>query len=337
MKLAVYILCLQTSLIFQCWLPGQETVVSEGDSTLNSSVLTYQTSTEVSSQPVINFYVYLAHLKRTSTRPFRCLYFCSWRKDPEVISSILTNPDHWLGRFARENQLALISWDTTRLLNAGENEIVRSKRLDVLCEHWFETIEKISMEHNLNCRLGLLYGISRGATYAQALAIRKPEFFGGVHTHIGGAFETANPGAYEPLWLVTTGEHDYNRKHSENKFLSLKKAGKFPILKIAEGLKHESRSDINDLGIAFFEYVHDLVERSKKTDRPVSTLHAQILKKSPYTANSQTNRVQMPPPSERDAWTIILPSKTLAEAWPCWTAEHALKQLNNDPAFLQLP
>ena len=247
----------------------------------------------------------------------------------------LKRPDDPLVAFADRNNLAVITWNTAGLLPPGtninsldeESEKLLSQKFDLIADVWLKGIEKVCRENKLPKDNFLLHGISRGSTYAHRLALRHPEKFLAVHTHIASHYEEPTKEASDVIWLVTTGEIDGGYRASREFFLSASKMNYPTLLKAGPGLGHAMRDDIENLSLSFFDYVMDLrrVAESKRKDpqdkADETSSAAGLFRERVATAAFFGDFInhEVYPKSEGE-WVpegqrIMLPTEELADAW----------------------
>ncbi len=219
--------------------------------------------TRMAEIPELNLFVRipgsLNKAKKLEVKGVLC--FCTWQKEDTSLINRLKKPDDPLIAFADRNQLAVITWNTAGLLPPGaniqslsEDEVsALSKKFDQIGEVWLKGIEKVCRDHKIPDQNFLLHGVSRGSTYASRLALRYPEKFLAVHTHIASDYEAPTKKGEKVLWLVTTGEID-GGYGATRKFYEEGLKLDYPILfKAGPSLGHAMRDDIEALSLQFFE------------------------------------------------------------------------------------
>jgi hypothetical protein len=203
-------------------------------------------------------------------------FYSTWQKDPNTLRENLNDDTSWIKRFCEEHNLAIVTWSTEGLINSSQNQLQRELLLNEMCYVWNDSVNDLILKDDDYTGVNLIYGISRGATYAQALVKRYPGRFDGIHVHLCGFFETPGEGQVPengPIWLLSTGEFDFNRRHTFLMADYLSKNGQIPIVKSSINLGHELSSDIDSLSETFFRYVIKLKKERDSTGRPVRELH----------------------------------------------------------------
>ncbi|NRB74258.1 MAG: hypothetical protein HRU46_07865 [Verrucomicrobiales bacterium] len=258
--------------------------------------------------------------------------FCTWQQEDTTLLNRLKRPDDHLVALAERNDLAMITWNTASLVPRGtsifslDEEAMEalSAKYDEIGEYWLEAIEKVCREYKLPRENFFLHGQSRGSVYANRIALRHPDKFLAVHTHIGAHYEEPVEAASDVIWLVTTGEIDGGYAQSRQFFLKGQEQGFPMMIKAGPSLGHRSRDDIELLSHSFFEYVLNLRDRAdlrtetgdEGTVTPAD-LFREDLEKAPYFGDFINHEVY---PKDEGEWVpegqrIKLPNETMANAW----------------------
>lgn len=276
------------------------------------------------SQPEIRLLLRLpeGHVPE-SPRAKGVLAFCTWEQEDASLRKRLMNDGDALVTYARENQLAILTWNTATLWKAGKsfNQISQTERraqdqtFDAVARAWERGVRQLCKEQNLPQTGFLLYGISRGAHWSCRLALRAPERFLAVHIHVANSYDKAFGSSAGPLWLVSSGDLDVGRDNALA-FYRLCQSKKFPIIfKVANGLGHSSSPEIERLRGAFFDYA--LITQQRAGKIPPSTIMLDDLHRAGLTGDLLTQEVyrgaaaDVVPVAQR----VPLPDEKLAKVW----------------------
>lgn len=293
--------------------------------------------TPLQEQPELNLFIRIPGGESKDKKPEvkGVLCFCTWQQEDTSLLNRLKKPDDPLVAFADRNQLAVITWNTAGMLPPGTNingldevaEQELARKFDLIGETWLKGIEKVCRENKLPDKGFLLHGVSRGSTYAHRLALRHPEKFLAVNTHIASHYEDPHEDATDVIWLITTGEIDGGYRASREFFLKAQELGFPTLIKAGPSLGHSMRDDIELLSLTFFDYVLRLDESAAakradpQADGDAKMTAAQLFRERVATAQYFGDFInhEVYPKSEGD-WVpegqrIPLPSEELANAW----------------------
>ena len=194
------------------------------------------------------------------------LCVCLLANKPEDIHWRMQRPStvNGLGRlvaFADTNQLALVSWGSTRgLWNPHQNWTglerkegkILDREFDHAAEAWADAMSHLAKVYNLPHKGYLLWGYSGAAQYAQRLALRKPKLFKAIHIHIASSYDLPVPEGRNMLWCVTTGENENGYMRSLDFLAAASRMGYPIVYKAYPGLGHMGCSSSERLGIECF-------------------------------------------------------------------------------------
>jgi hypothetical protein len=255
------------------------------------------------------------------------LAFCTWDNEARYIRNILNgrwkDPEGFRARlvnYAAQNNLAVVTWTNYAKRKAIDKrrgieelppqEAVKTVRaFDPVSQGWRRGIQELIREHTLPDRQWLLYGMSRGAQWAQQVALREPDLFAAVHLHINSFYEAPNQSAARLRWLVTTGELDSGYPAAKRFFESARELNYPIIFYVHPKLDHKNHPAVERLSTAFFDFnikqLRALAagQSPQSEDRFVGNYFTQE-----YVPWANGARVPAP-------YRVILPSSTIAEAW----------------------
>jgi hypothetical protein len=189
------------------------------------------------------------------------LCICTWKDTPDgVLSNLRSGP---LVNWAQKNGFALVSWSrlkfyTTAISNDEMDDKADrdwSDQFDIAARKWEYSIQELTRKYKLPPGNFLIDGLSGGAQTAHRLALRKPQYFAGIHIHVNSSYDALTPGGKEIAWLVTTGERDFGYQASHRFYYGALELGYPMIYKAGEGLGHSGSPEIDKLTIAFFDYL----------------------------------------------------------------------------------
>jgi hypothetical protein len=253
------------------------------------------------------------------------LAFCTWQGEADSLRRKLSDDADDLVRYAKKNDLALLTWNTATLWKSRKsyNQIDRSERqalrdeFDKVARAWESGVGKLCREQGLPQSGFLLYGISRGAHWSGRLALRIPEMFLAVHIHVANSYDKPARSAAQPLWLVTSGDLDVGRDNALAFYRECRSKGYPMVLKVINGLGHADHPDSVKLRTAFFDYALRLKEDSISKGKPPAALMSAGLDSGSFTGDVLSQEVyrgadgQKVPLSQR----IALPDEGFAKAW----------------------
>lgn len=283
-------------------------------------------ATGLTAQPEITIVLRLPAGHSAETPTARgILAFCTWQKETETLKQRLADDSGALSRFADKHGLALVTWNTETLWKTGRSHdqigraeaAAQRRNFDAVARAWSRGVTAICKEFDLPESGILLYGISRGAHYAQRLALRLPDRFLAVHIHVANSYDKPTSKAGSTLWLVTSGDLDRGRHNALSYYHESRKAGIPMVLKVANGLGHAGSPQIDRLRDAFFEYALRLRMAGENQGRTPAQLMSEALENPPAVGEVLSQQVfpsadaVFVPERQR----IDLPSAELAHAW----------------------
>lgn len=291
--------------------------------------------TKVVEVPELNLFIRTPGSLAKGEVPKGVICFCTWQQEDTTLINRLKSAEDSLVAFADQNQLAMITWNTASLLppdvnvsdltEEAENQL--QEKFTAFGEEWSAAVRKVSHEFKIPEKDMLLYGISRGAAFAYQIAMRYPQRFLAVHTHIGRHYNNELPReAKGTFWLVTTGEVDRGYGDSFDLYSKLKQLGAPVMFKAGESLGHAPRRDIDELGSAFFRYAMQLRSQCEKEksrsragkDTPVSLFHKAVTT-PPWFGDYINQQAVQAGTADADSipieQRIALPTEEIAKAW----------------------
>jgi len=277
------------------------------------------------SQPEIHFFLRLPE-GHTPAHPTAkgVLAFCTWQHRDESLRAAITNERSALVQYAKKNNLALLTWNTSilwksrksfnQLSSREENQLDRI--FDQVAGHWESGALQLCKEQCLPVSGWYLDGFSAGAHWSQRLAVRKSAMFLAVHIHVANSYDRMEPMSLGPLWMLSSGDLDVGRQNTEVFFHSAQKEGFPMILKICNGLGHEGSREVERLRDAFFDYAAGVPKRCAPKVKPAAVMLGDLAS-SGLTGDLLTQMVfrgssaSRIPPAQR----VALPDVKVAKAW----------------------
>ena len=314
------------TIVYCTSLNGDERVVRT-DIAQERGVNIISRNLNIAEHPILRIYVNLIGARDFDGRT-RCFFFCSWKNKHVDLLDDIVKEDEWILKFAKEHNMAVITWNVENLIGSGELIRDRHEVLNLFCSQWVEFVGEVCRLYELELNGGVIYGVSRGATYVQALATRYPDLFSAVSTHIGGFFEDEIIAMSSPDWLLTTGSLDCNRDASLNKFYELRRNGGFPLMKVVDGLGHELSDDVDLLTKEFFNHALTVGGEGKPQRGGYSV--ADVISQKMVTNDSVDEGIDSIPTERR----VYLPSRELSEVWMNLDGKRRFEDLKGGRAFL---
>jgi len=166
----------------------------------------------------------------------------------------------------------------------------------------------------------MLYGFSGGAQIAHRIALRKPDYFSGIHIHVNSSYDTPTPKAKNLVWLVTTGELEYGYPAATRFYQKMIDLGYAVIFKAGENLGHSTNAQINNLSLEFFKYMINFVPDPSNPEWKSPPIDKFYLLRHPIYIGDYLNQVAYPVDKALSnvadrKYMVTLPTKPLAEAW----------------------
>ncbi len=254
--------------------------------------------------------------------------------DPAALRKMLEDGRHSLVRWADEQQMAVLTFDTAKhwksRTSTGELSARQQSefdhRFDRIATVWDRGARVICRRHDLPDDGFFAYGTSRGSHYMHRLVVRHPDRFAAVHLHVPNTFDVAEKGADNICWLITTGLNDPGRDAAEE-YTQEKRAKGWPILFCSFfGMGHESDSRVDAIRRDFFNH---LLSESAPLPDPASSLSAlgggstlaETLRRSiespSWVADSMNGLVYPAAEMEKipELQRVFLPTRSLAAHW----------------------
>lgn len=257
------------------------------------------------------------------------LVYCTWQNDPAELQKFLRNKKHSVVKWADENSLAILTFDTATMWKnrtstdalSPEEKSRQDYRFDRIASVWKRGARGLCKRHGLPEDGFLLSGMSRGAHYAHRLVVRAPDRFDAVHLHIGNSYDLPKKHADRICWLITTGNHDSGFDEAWRYYQTSKEAGHPILFRSFFGMGHGSDQRVEQTRNAFFEYVIESRDDSKtKPGLETLTVAEKLfagIEASPWVADSINELVY--PASRSDeipsGQRIPIPTRALAEQW----------------------
>lgn len=291
---------------------------------VETRLVEHSEKTGVASQPELRFFLRLPE-GHSPDKPLArgVLAICTFLAEDESLRRLVRDDNADLVRYARRNQLALLTWNTATLWQTGKSfdQITREERraqdatFDDVARAWDRGVRELCRENGLPQTGFLMYGLSRGAHWGGRLALRVPERFLAVHIHVANSYEKAVGSAVGPLWMISSGDLDIGRDNALA-FYRLCESKGYPIVfKVANGLGHADSPEIQKLAVAFFDYARHVAKRAG-AERPTDVM-LRDLTSSGLTGDLLTQEVyrgsaaDIVPTSQR----VPLPDEAVARAW----------------------
>lgn len=276
-----------------------------------------------SSDKVMTIFVKLPPGARSGADVSGVFAFCTWESKPESIREVLAGNSGGIGDvlgFAAKHNLAVVSWTTfsgNKAFDKGRSFDEMSRRevakfdqaFNEVARTWRRGVDDLIRDYKLPAGKWLLYGMSRGAQWSHRIALREPDMFAAVHIHINSSYDEPVPEASKIWWLVTTGELEAGYPAAK-RFYAAARALNYPIIFHAQPkLGHENHPDIDRLSRVFFEYVvANLKAAAAGQPASVSERFVGNYFTHEYVPWAQGARVP-------EMYRVILPSRSIAEAW----------------------
>lgn len=264
--------------------------------------------------------------------------FSTWEKEDSTLMNKLKSQDDAAVKFAERNDLAMVTWNTSKLFPGGslqgmnaEQMAIFEARMRQVTLVWDKAIKKLASEFGFPDSGYLLHGFSQGANLGHQMPLFLPSRFLAAHMHVTNRFIPPKPAAHETLWLITTGELDGGYTESWQ-FYQKGSAMNYPMLiKAGANLGHTGRSDITSLGFAFFDYALNLHKQTlaeqdqvqfspKKQEVPTAAQRMRNdLTKAPFFGDF-INHETFPMSEAEQSWVpepqrIAIPTEELAKQW----------------------
>lgn len=256
---------------------------------------------------------------------------CTWDKEPERMRKNLSywnSEFKYLIQFADDNNIAVITWTNFGgyLISTSSDEMTekQSKDYDYIfndrLSEWEIGFRRALHKYNLPRNATMLYGFSGGAQIAHRIALRKPDYFSGIHIHVNSSYDTPTPKAKNLVWLVTTGELEYGYPAATRFYQKMIDLGYAVIFKAGENLGHATNAQINKLSLEFFKYMINFVPDPSNPEWKAPPIDKFYLLRHPIYIGDYLNQVAYPVDKALSnvadrKYMVALPTKPLAEAW----------------------
>ena len=251
------------------------------------------------------------------------LCICTWKDTPDgVMGNLRSGP---LVNWAHKNGFALLSWSRLKFYTTGtsndemDDKADRewSRQFDIAARKWEYSIQELTRKYKLPSKNFLIDGISGGAQTAHRLALRKPEYFAGIHIHVNSSYDELTPGGKNIAWLVTTGEREFGYQASQRFYYGALELGYPMIYKAGEGLGHSGSPEIDKLTLAFFDYLLPFLPDYREKD-PQPKGDPYKLMRQPRYIGDWLNQQAVPFEKRhliQGRYQTALPTREVALAW----------------------
>ena len=190
-----------------------------------------------------------------------------------IVSSDESSFKHLL-RFVDENNLAVITWQSFGgyLIGTSSDEMTekQSKDYDFMfndrLSEWGNGYRRVLHKFTLPKNSAMICGFSGGGQIAHRAALRKPQYFSGIHIHVNSSYNKPTPNAKNIVWLVTTGELEYGYPAATRFYQNMIDLGYAVIFKAGENLGHSTNAQINNFSPEFFKYMINFVPDPSNPD-----------------------------------------------------------------------
>ncbi len=232
-----------------------------------------------------------------------------------------------LVKFADENNLAMLTWTNFKGYKTGisgdemDEERYESydRQFDDRAREWENGYKRICNKFSLPEGNLLYYGLSGGGQMGHRLALRKPQYFAGVHIHVNSSYDVPKPGAEKILWLVSTGTREYGYPAGQRFYRQALELGFHMIFKAQENLGHSSSPEINKLGVEFFEYCLKFIPDPTDDNWQQPPIDKFYLMRHPIYVgdyfNQEAFHVDWAEKYIEPQFMVALPTKDIAQAW----------------------
>ena len=259
------------------------------------------------------------------------LAVCTWESDSDKLKrniSSASGAHKHLVEFADENNLAVMTWSNfggySASVSSDEMDKSRAKDYEFMfndrLSEWELGFKRALNKHNLPKNSALIYGLSGGAQIAHRIALRKPQYFSGIHIHVNSSYDNPTSSAKNIVWLVSTGELEYGYSAATRFYRKMIDLGYAVIFKAGENLGHSANSQINDLSVEFFKYMINFIPDYSNPDWKEPPIDKFYLMKHPTYVGDYMNQVAYPFEKALGSvaskkYMVALPTKPIAKAW----------------------
>lgn len=229
--------------------------------------------------------------------------------------------------FADANDLAVITWSNFRgyAYNVSTDEMSRAdaKEYDKIFTErmgeWERGFKRILKFNNLPDTNIMAYGISGGAQMIHRIAMRRPDYFAGVHMHVNSSYDIPSGQGTRILWLVTTGECEFGHTASRRFYQTMVDKGYRVIFRAEPNLGHEDSYATRQVSLEFFDYLLTFVPDPSDSNWKAPPVDRFYMMKYPIYVGDYLNKVVYPlekaPKYIEPQHMVPLPTKPLAQAW----------------------
>ena len=259
------------------------------------------------------------------------LAICTWKKQPEELKALLTSgetPFQYYLDFADANNLAVITWSNFGgyVIGTSSDEMQKdmAKQYDKIfndrLSEWEQGFRRVLNKYTLPRNSIMIYGFSGGGQIAHRIALRKPQYFSGVHIHVNSSYDVPTPNAKNILWLVTTGELEYGYQAATRFYQKMLDLGYCVIFKAGENLGHATNPQINKLSMEFFKYLITFIPDPSNPEWKAPPIDKFYLMRYPIYIGDYLNQVAYPTKEAvskvaHRKFMVALPTKPIADAW----------------------
>ncbi|GHC06578.1 hypothetical protein GCM10007047_24470 [Cerasicoccus arenae] len=254
---------------------------------------------------------------------------CTWQTRADDIRGNLEMKGRFshIIKFAEENNLAVICWTNFKGYRHNEDTVdfeeERAERYekdyDKRAREWEMGFKRICKKYSLPMHDTMLYGISGGGQMGHRLALRKPDYFFGVHMHVNSSYDALSDDANEVLWLVTTGTREYGYPAGQRFYRDGLKKGYHMIFRAEENLGHSSSPETEALTLKFFDYCLKFIPDPTDENWKKPEVDQFYFMRYPTYVGDYFNQEAFPVKQAEEYVTpefmVALPTKEIAEAW----------------------
>jgi len=233
----------------------------------------------------------------------------------------------YLLKFADENDLAVgvspnfggynkgISGDEMTPTEYKESSKIFSERF----LGWERGLRRMINYYNLPSKNIMAYGISGGAQQLHRVAMRRPEYFAGIHIHVNSSYDIPSPQASKVLWLVTTGECEYGYPAACRFYEKMVEYRYRVIFRAEPNLGHENSPETTRLSLEFFKYLLTFVPDETDPNWKPPPVDQFYMMQHPIYVGDYLNHVVYPlekaSQNIEPEHMVPLPTRPIAEKW----------------------
>lgn len=256
---------------------------------------------------------------------------CTWDKTPEALVrnvSLYKSKFRNLINFADANGLAVMTWSNFGGYKAkkssdemGRKEAETSdKFFTERLAKWEYGLKRIVKRFNLPEDSYMGYGLSGGAQILHRMALRKPQYFSGIHVHVNSSYDIPTSKGKNVVWLISTGEFELGCPAATRFYQRMVKLGYCVIFKVGEHIGHSSSREIDALSLEFFKYLLPFIPNPGRAEWISPATDKYHLIKNPPYVGDYLNQVSYPVKNASgkiacEEYMVPLPTERIARAW----------------------